>query len=155
MFGRTFRMVAACEFGRKHKCVSCCNGARHGARRFPDNATRNEFEALPDGDPHKLRPPKSRYNGTEEAGWYPSRRTRNGLLMRTRMHLRREARHFRKIGQLEDAQAAAFASCIVSDVASFGVPGLYVGMFYTQDWQWASPQPANEYKSVALQELSE
>jgi hypothetical protein len=136
MFGRTFRMVRKCEAGIEHKCISCCQGRRHGARRFPENATRTDFEGLPDGDPHKLTRQKTESNGPEKHDWFPCRRTRFGLLSGARNYLRREARHARARGDLAEWNSLAFASLICGDLIVYDAPGLFVGMFYNSKWEY-------------------
>jgi len=43
-----------CETAKHPNCRCRCGGGLHGSRRLLENATREDFEALPEDDPHHL-----------------------------------------------------------------------------------------------------
>jgi hypothetical protein len=47
----TYREARQCEQGGSKWCLCRCKGDKHGARRA---VTREEFQALPASDPHKV-----------------------------------------------------------------------------------------------------
>ncbi|PYT48490.1 MAG: hypothetical protein DMG44_14455 [Acidobacteria bacterium] len=63
-------------------------------------------------------------------------RTANGWISSTVARLRRDSRSARKRGDYKEAQALGFAAQMLIDLKRYGRPGLYVGMFYDDDWEW-------------------
>lgn len=49
----TEAQATKCELAQEPRCRCRCGGKLHGARRV---GTRQEFEALPENDPHKVAP---------------------------------------------------------------------------------------------------
>jgi hypothetical protein len=52
--------AARCENAKspKSKCRCRCGGEHHGSARVTEDAPRENYEALPDGDPHQLQAKK-------------------------------------------------------------------------------------------------
>lgn len=56
----TLKQARRCEEAIGKRCRCRCGGALHGARRGGDKTPRTWFEALPEDDPHHIRPKQKR-----------------------------------------------------------------------------------------------
>jgi hypothetical protein len=86
-----------------------------------------EKENLP-RDPHEM-PAKARVERLPH-------RTPNGWLSSAIVRLRRHSMSARRRGEHKDAQVFGFAAHMLMDLKRYGRPGLYVGMFYDDEWKW-------------------
>jgi|SRR6267154_4591797 len=63
-----------CENAVHPRCQCRCGGAAHGKARIAPDAPREEYEKLPEDDPHRLM--KDKRNGAKESGhWQPGKWT--------------------------------------------------------------------------------
>lgn len=78
-----------CENALEPRCVCRCQGAAHGKGRIGPDAPREEYEKLPQDDPHYLQPdlPARR---KEEGNWRPAHWT-SGKVARTILHVYKTA----------------------------------------------------------------
>jgi hypothetical protein len=83
--------------------------------------------------------------------WQDWKENSRAHVLRTAAHLRREARHAWARREYQESDSLAFASRMIEDALTYGRPGLLVGMFYSENWQYL-PAIAGESLTDHLQE---